>query len=561
MFFKTYREAPSDAELTSHKLLVRAGYIKKQSAGIYVFMPLGLRVLKKIENIVREEMDNAGCVELSMPKLLTEDVYATRIETFGSNMFRLNDRNGKPMCLGPTHEEAFALTVKDNISSYKQLPITLYQIGEKFRDEVRPRFGLQRAKEFIMKDAYSFHTDKKSLDETYDDMKNAYCKVFDRIDLDYVPVDADNGAMGGSGSQEFMVKSTVGEDEIAYCPHCNYAANVEKAEVIVEQSNNAKSSNTMKKVATPNMKTIEQLVAFFGKEEKDFLKAVVYFVDGKTVVALCRGDREIEEIKLANYLNVNADNLAMATHEQIKSIGSVAGYVGPTSCIKGAIVVADNEVKTMTDFIMGANEVDVHFENANITDLVVSDYIDLRKIVKGDLCPNCKTGHIDMIRGIEVGHIFKLGTRYTKALDVKYLDENGKSQIMEMGCYGIGISRALSACVEQHNDEKGIIWPQSVAPYQVIVVTANYKDDTQVALGEQLYTTLKEHHVEVLLDDRKENAGVKFKDAELIGIPHIVIVGRRAGEQIVEYENRESGTKIECLVDEIIEKLVKNSQK
>lgn len=555
MFFKTYREAPSDAELTSHKLLVRAGYIKKQSAGIYIFMPLGLRVLKKIENIVREEMDNAGCVELSMPKLLTEDVYATRIETFGSNMFRLDDRNGKPMCLGPTHEEAFALTVKDNVSSYKQLPITLYQIGEKFRDEVRPRFGLQRAKEFIMKDAYSFHTDKKSLDETYEDMKKAYCKVFDRLKLDYVPVDADNGAMGGSGSQEFMVKSLVGEDEIAYCPHCNYAANVEKAEVLVKEQKDNLSNQQMKKVATPNMKTIEQLVSFFEKEEKDFLKAVVYFVEGKTIVALCRGDREIEEIKLANYLHVNADNLTMATHEQIKNIGSVAGYVGPTASIKNAIVVADNEVKTMTDFIMGANEMDMHYDHANVSDLVVSDYIDLRKIVKGDLCPNCKEGHIDLIRGIEVGHIFKLGTRYTKALDVKYLDENGKSQIMEMGCYGIGISRALSACVEQHNDEKGIIWPEAIAPYKVIVVVANYKDAEQIELGEKVYQTLINNGVEVVLDNRKESAGVKFKDAELIGIPHIIIVGRRASEQIVEYENRIVNEKTECSVDEIMKKI------
>lgn len=555
MFFKTYREAPSDAELTSHKLLVRAGYIKKQSAGIYIFMPLGLRVLKKIENIVREEMDRVGCVELSMPKLLTEDVYATRIETFGSNMFRLNDRNGKPMCLGPTHEEAFTLTVKDNINSYKQLPITLYQIGEKFRDEVRPRFGLQRAKEFIMKDAYSFHTSKDSLDKVYDEMKDAYCKVFNRLDLDYVPVFADNGAMGGSGSQEFMVKSLVGEDEIAYCPHCDYAANVEKAEVVYVSSNNEDAKGIMKKVATPNMKTIEQLVSFFGKEKKDFLKAVVYDAEGKIVVAICRGDREIEEIKLANYLAVSADNLSMATHEQIASIGSVAGYVGATCELHNAIVVADCEVKNMVNFIMGANEQDMHYENANLADLVVKDFIDLRKIEKGDLCPNCKKGHIDIIRGIEVGHIFKLGTRYTKALDCKYLDENGKSQVMEMGCYGIGISRALSACVEQHNDEKGIIWPESISPYKVIVVVANYKEEGQVRLGEQLYQRLIDKGVEVLLDDRKESAGVKFKDAELIGVPHIVIVGRRANEGIVEYENIKSNEKIECSVDDILKKL------
>lgn len=552
MFFKTYREAPADAELTSHKLLVRAGYIKKQSAGIYIYMPLGLRVLKKIENIVREEMDKIGCVELSMPKLMTEDVYALRIETFGNSMFRLKDRNGKPMCLGPTHEEAFTLAVKDNITSYKQLPITLYQIGEKFRDEVRPRFGLQRAKEFIMKDAYSYHVDQASLDEVYEDMKQAYCRIFDRLGLDYVPVFADNGAMGGSGSQEFMVKSTVGEDEIAYCPHCNYAANVEKAEVVVQSCMDKVKELPMEKVHTPNMKTIQQLVEYFGKEEKDFLKAVVYNADGKIVVALCRGDREIEEVKLANYLGVNADSLAMATHEQIQSIGSVAGFVGANTQLKNVLVVADQEVKNMHNFIMGANEFDYHYENVNLKDLVVKEYIDLRKIVKGDVCPHCHTGKIEIIRGIEVGHIFKLGTRYTKALDCKFLDENGKSQVMQMGCYGIGVSRALSACVEQHNDEKGIIWPESIAPYQVLVVVANYKEQVQNDVAEQIYNALQKKNVEVLLDDRKESAGVKFKDAELIGVPNIVIVGRKAPDGIVEYENRITGQKEEYVWQDIV---------
>ena len=519
MFFKTYREAPSDAELTSHKLLVRAGYIKKQSAGIYIFMPLGIRVLQKVEKIVREEMDKAGCIEVSMPKLLPEEVYETRIKAFGSSMFRLNDRNGKPMCLGPTHEEVFTNLVKDNVSSYKQLPVTLYQIGEKFRDEVRPRFGLKRAKVVIMKDAYSSHADKASLDDTYEIIKNAYCKVFDRLKLDYVPVFADNGAMGGSGSQEFMVKSDVGEDEIVTCTNCNYAANVEKAESVADVAQ-AEVLQPIEKAPTPKMSTIEELTKFFGISNKKMVKAVVYNSEKGIVVALCRGDREVEEVKVANHVGVN--ELTMATHEDIESIGSVAGYVGATNELKNVYIVADYEVQSMKNFVMGANEFDVHYKNANVKDLNVNAYIDLRKVQTGDTCVQCG-GKVKLIRGIEVGHIFKLGTRYTKALDCKFLDENGNSNIMEMGCYGIGVSRAMSACVEQHNDEAGIIWPEEVAPYKVIVVVANSKDEYQAKVGEEIYKNLQSKKFEVILDDRRESAGVKFKDAELIGIPHIII--------------------------------------
>lgn len=550
MFFKTYREAPSDAELTSHKLLVRAGYIKKQSAGIYIYMPLGIKVLQKVKKIVREEMDKAGCIELSMPKLMPEEVYETRIKAFGSSMFRLNDRNGKPMCLGPTHEEMFTYVVKDNVTSYKQLPVTLYQIGDKFRDEVRPRFGLQRAKEFIMKDAYSYHVDSKSLDETYEVMKNAYCNTFDRLKLDYVPVFADNGAMGGSGSQEFMVKSDVGEDDIVVCSNCNYAANVEKAESVAEIVEDIELLD-IEKVSTPKMSTIEQLTNFLQITNKKMVKAVVYNTDKGIVVALCRGDREIEEVKVINHLKVN--ELMMATHDDIEKIGSVAGYVGATKELKNVYVVADEEVKHMKNFVMGANEYDVHYKNANVKDLVVNAYIDLRKVQNGDTCKICG-GKVQVIRGIEVGHIFKLGNHYTKALDCKYLDENGESKVMEMGCYGIGVSRAMSACVEQHNDEAGIIWPEEIAPYKVIVIVANSKDELQVNLGEEIYKKLKDKNIEVVLDDRKESAGVKFKDAELIGIPYIVVVGRDSANGNVEFIVRDGLNKSIISVNEALNK-------
>lgn len=550
MFFKTYREAPSDAELTSHKLLVRAGYIKKQSAGIYIYMPLGIKVLQKVEKIVREEMDKAGCIELSMPKLMPEEVYETRIKAFGSSMFRLNDRNGKPMCLGPTHEEMFTYVVKDNVTSYKQLPVTLYQIGDKFRDEVRPRFGLQRAKEFIMKDAYSYHVDSKSLDETYEVMKNAYCNTFDRLKLDYVPVFADNGAMGGSGSQEFMVKSDVGEDDIVVCSNCNYAANVEKAESVAEIVEDIELLD-IEKVSTPKMSTIEQLTNFLQITNKKMVKAVVYNTDKGIVVALCRGDREIEEVKVINHLKVN--ELMMATHDDIEKIGSVAGYVGATKELKNVYVVADEEVKHMKNFVMGANEYDVHYKNANVKDLVVNAYIDLRKVQNGDNCKICG-GKVQVIRGIEVGHIFKLGNHYTKVLDCKYLDENGESKVMEMGCYGIGVSRAMSACVEQHNDEAGIIWPEEIAPYKVIIVVANSKDELQVNLGEEIYKKLKDKNIEVVLDDRKESAGVKFKDAELIGIPYIVVVGRDSANGNVEFIVRDGLNKSIISVNEALNK-------
>ncbi|MBQ9791211.1 MAG: proline--tRNA ligase, partial [Clostridia bacterium] len=488
-FFKTYRDAPNDAEINSHKLLVRAGYIKKQSAGIYIYLPLGLRVLDKIKRVVAEEMDAIGAVQVQMPMLLNQEVYESRLKNFGSEMFRLKDGSGKDFCLGPTHEEVFTQVVKDNITSYKQLPISLYQINTKFRDEIRPRFGLQRAKEFLMKDAYSFDKDEAGLNESYENMRKAYCKVFERLGLDYVAVYADCGYMGGNGSQEFMVKSNVGEDEITVCDACNYAANLEKAECVYNGAESMEEGGKFEEVVTPEVKTIKELTDFFGVEETNFVKAVVYDTDKGVVVALVRGDREVEEKKLINA--IKTIKLEMATPEQIEAIGSVAGFVGAKG-LKNAYVIADEEIKGMVNFVSGANKYNVHFKNMNVKDLEVNEYRDIRKVVDGDLCPDCGKP-MRIIRGIEVGHIFKLGTHYTKIMDCTYLDENGKKQYMIMGCYGIGISRTLSAVVEQCSDDKGIIWPEVIAPYKVEILTANQKDMAQVEVADSLYDYFNEN--------------------------------------------------------------------
>lgn len=548
-FFKTYRENPSDAEITSHKLLVRGGYINKQSMGIYSYMPLGVKVMEKIENIIREEMNMAGAVEVHMPILLPLDVYSSRINHFGSLMFKLKDSQNKDYCLGPTHEEVFTNLVKDYVNSYKQLPITLYQIQTKFRDEIRPRFGLQRSKEFLMKDAYSYDVNTQGLDNSFDNMNTAYNRIFQRLGLDYVSVDADNGSMGGTCSREFMVKSNIGEDSLVVCDKCGYGANTEKCECITKYDIVDYKNYQMEKVKTPCTKTIEDLTKFFGLKKENFVKSVVYKVDNKVVVALVRGDKEVQEVKLLN--SVKGINIEMATAEDIKKIGSVAGFVGAVNLQK-CTVVADNEIKNMDNFIIGANDVDFHYKNTNIKDLQIDLFADIRLAVSGDVCPNCKVGHLSQMKGIEVGHIFKLGTRYTENLGCKFLDENGKEQVMQMGCYGIGVSRTLSAIVEQNNDERGIVWPKVVAPYQVYMVTANHKDETQINLANKIYDNLQSKGVEILYDDRKESLGVKMTDGELIGIPTILIVGRDAINNKVELVVRSSLKRYIVSVDDII---------
>ena len=548
MFFKTFRENPANAEINSHKLLVKAGYIKQMGNGIFTYLPLGLKVLENIKKVIREEMNKAGAIELQMPILLPQEIYAHRLDYFGNTMYKLKDSTGKDYCLGPTHEEPFTYLVKDSINSYKQLPVTLYQIQNKYRDEIRARFGLQRAKEFIMKDAYSFDTTEEGLDISFGKMKNAYINIFTKLGFDFVPVEADNGVMGGSGSTEFMVKADIGEDEILVCD-CGFGANVEKAECIeepIDTTNVVKLTREM--VHTPNVKTIDELTDFLHTTSKNFVKAVVYTSDKGIIVALCRGDREIEEVKITNKLGTL--NLEMASQEQILSIGSYAGFVGAID-LKDCTVIADNDIKYMTNFVIGANIQDYHYVNANLSDLKIDCFADIKKMQAGDKCPHCGR-EVKTVRGIEVGHIFKLGTKYSEQLDCKFLDEQGKSKYMIMGCYGIGVSRTLSALVEQNCDEKGIVWPEIVAPYKMEIVIANTKDQTQVELANKLYDKLNTKDDIILLDDRNESFGVKLNDAELIGVPYIVIIGRGASENKIEFIRRKGLNKLDVTVDEFL---------
>ena len=548
MFFKTFREDPANAEINSHKLLVRAGFIKQMGNGIFSYLPMGLKVLEKIKNVIRYEMNKCGSIEVQMPILLPQEIYAHRLDTFGTTMYKLRDNTGKEYCLGPTHEEPFTYLVKENINSYKQLPVTLYQIQNKYRDEIRARFGLQRAKEFIMKDAYSYDTSYENMDKSFNKVKQAYINIFSKLGLDFALVEADNGVMGGAGSIEFMVKADIGEDEIIVCD-CGYAANTEKAECVFEEVDNSQAEKLdMELIHTPAVKTIEELVGFLHTTEENFLKTVVYSSDKGVVLALVRGDREVEEVKLKN--NIGAINLEMATPEEIESIGSVAGYVGAKD-LHDVIVVADNDVKNMVNFVIGANKKDYHYINANLSDLKIDYFADIKTMRVGDKCPHCSQP-VRTVRGIEVGHIFKLGTKYSKALECKFLDENGKEQYMIMGCYGIGVSRTFSALVEQNCDENGIVWPEVVAPYSLEIVVANSKDEVQSQVANQLYDTLIDDRDEVLLDDRKESFGVKLKDAELIGIPYIVIVGRGAKDGIVELINRSTLDKTEVAIQDIV---------
>lgn len=554
LFLSTLREVPAEAETISHQLMLRGGIIRKLAAGVYSYLPLGYRVLRKVENIVREEMDKAGAQELLMSALLPAESYQAsgRWDVFGANMFRLKDRNSRDFCLGPTHEEIFTDTVKSCLKSYRQLPVTLYQIQNKYRDESRPRFGIIRSREFVMKDAYSFDRTWEGLDESYDKMYHAYCKIFDRLGLDYIVVDADTGAMGGSGSQEFMVKSEVGEDTICYCPACQYAANVEKAECIADKLPK-EAALPREKIHTPDVKTIEELVTFLNTDSTKFVKTLIYAGGGKTVAVMVRGDREVNEVKLANHLGVNCDDLELAPADVVCEVtGAKVGFAGPIGL--KIPVVMDREVAHMSNFIVGANETDYHFINVNTEDFE-ADVADVRTIVPGDPCPKCGKP-IVTTQGIEVGHIFKLGTKYTDALDCTYLDENGVPQTIIMGCYGIGVSRTIAAAIEQFSDENGIVWPLAIAPYQAIVVPVNVKDETQAKLAEELYQKLSDSGIEVLIDDRQERAGVKFKDADLIGIPVRITVGKKAADGICEFKLRSGGEAEDVSADEAVSKTI-----
>lgn len=557
MFMPTQREIPAEAEIVSHQLMLRAGMMRKIASGVYSFLPMGYRTFRKIEQIVREEMDRAGAQELIMPAVLPAEIYQAsgRWDVFGPEMFRLKDRNGRDFCLGPTHEEPFTETVMNEIHSYRGLPVTLYQIQHKYRDEKRPRFGVMRSREFVMKDAYSFDRDEAGLDLSYKAMAKAYCNIFDRCSLDYIVVDADSGAMGGSGSQEYMVKSGVGEANIAFCPACGYAANDEKATCTPAGKNETISLQPMEKIYTPNSKTIEELMAFLGLTPDQFVKSLIYLADEKLVVAMVRGDREINETKLSNLLGCN--ELALASARDVEEVtGAAVGFAGPIGLKKNVEVIADLEVSQMTNVVVGANETDYHFKNVNFQrDYQVTRTADIRTIVKGDACPHCKEP-VDVCRGIEVGHIFKLGTKYSKALGCNFLDEEGKENPMIMGCYGIGINRTMAAIIEQNYDENGIIWPLAVAPYHAIVVPVMASDELQMKMAEEIYETLQKAGVEVLLDDRDERPGVKFKDSELIGIPMRITVGRKAKDGLVEYKERKGGAAVEMKPEDAVSKII-----
>ena len=545
----TLREVPSDAEIASHQLMMRAGYIRKLAAGIYSYLPLGLRCERKVEQIVREEMDKAGAQELLMSALLPAEAYQAsgRWDVFGQSMFKLKDRYERDFCLGPTHEELFTQTVINEVRSYKEYPMTLYQIQTKYRDEGRPRFGVMRSREFVMKDAYSFDMTQEGLDESYKKMYDAYCRIFERLGLDFTIVDADSGAMGGSGSQEFMVKSPVGEDGIAYCDACGYAANYEKAQCIPEDKEFADGELALEKVETPNVHTIDELVGFFGTEPYVFAKTIIYKADDKYIAAMVRGDREINEVKLKNLVGC-VDDLELAEPFMVREITKAdVGFAGPIGL--EIEVIADLEVANMKNFIIGANDTGYHYKNVNINrDFTPSKIADIRVITDGDKCPKCGQP-IKTAQGIEVGHIFKLGTKYSDALGLKFTDESGEQKTVIMGCYGIGVTRCVAAAIEQMHDDNGIVLPVAIAPYEVMVVPVNNKEEEQMRLAEEIYEDLKKQGIEAVLDDRAERAGVKFKDSDLIGIPLRIVVGKKCGEGIVEYKLRTASSPVEMTVE------------
>jgi prolyl-tRNA synthetase len=549
----TLREVPADAEVRSHQLLLRAGFIRQNAAGVYSYLPMARKVLQKIEAIVREEMDDAGASELLMPALQQAELWqeSGRWYTYGPELMRLKDRNDREFALGATHEEVITSLVRDEVKSYKRLPLTLYQIQTKFRDEQRPRFGILRGREFIMKDAYSFHSSQESLDEVYSRLFTAYSNIFTRCGLNFRAVIADSGAMGGKDTHEFMVLSDIGEDTIAYSDSSDYAANIEMAPVI---SNYAKSDavpKEMEKIQTENQKSIEEVSSFLNVSNEECIKSLLFKIDDKHVLVLVRGDHEVNDIKLKNLFS--AASAELASPEETRSIlGCSVGSLGPIGA-KDVEIVADHGVEAVVNGVCGANEEGFHYINVNPgRDFEVSQFADLRFIQEGDLSPD-GNGKILFAKGIEVGHVFKLGTRYSEAMNAVYLDENGRTQPMIMGCYGIGVSRILAAIAEQYNDDKGFTWPADLAPFKVHVIAVNMKDEAQASLGEELYKKLRSKGYEVLFDDRPERAGVKFADADLIGLPVRITAGKKASEGIVEVKIRSTGEMEEIHKDQLLE--------
>ena len=558
-YFYTLRENVKDEDSTSGNLLVRAGMIKKSSSGIYMIMPMGKRVLKKIEEIVREEMDAAGAQELLMPAMIPEEIYekSGRREAFGSNMFALKDRYQKNYVLGPTHEELFTMAAMMKGSSYKDFPYNLYQIQTKFRDETRPRYGLIRVREFIMKDAYSFDIDEAGLQESYMKMFQAYKNIMDRCNLNYKIVKADTGAMGGSLSEEFQAITEIGEDVVVTCEGCDFSSNLEITEVIDTGRPSDVEALDMEIVETPDAKTIEDVAAFFQKSVNDFVKTLIYSIDGKTMAFLLKGDRELNETKVLKLLQAN--EMELASFDEVERVTHArVGFAGPVGL--ECPIIMDREVANMKNFIVGANKTDHHIKNVNLKDFTVETVADIAQVHEGDICPKCGKP-LKFCKGIEVGNTFKLGTKYAKALGLEYQDVNNKLHPVEMGCYGFGLERCMAAIVEQHNDASGIIWPTSVAPFEVAVVVVSSKDDEQMRIGNELYEALKKEGIDVLLDDRKERPGVTFKDMELIGIPYRITVGRGIKDGNVEFCARTADESSDVSLHEIVDMVKKELQK
>ncbi len=559
-FIPTLKETPSDAEVVSHQLMMRSGMIRKIAAGIYTYMPLGLRSIRKFEQIVREEMNRAGAIELLMPGVQPAELWieSKRWAQYGKELLRFKDRKDNEFCMGPTHEEIITDIARREVKSYRQMPVNFYQIQTKFRDEIRPRFGLMRGREFIMKDAYSFDVDSSAADLSYDKMYQAYNRIFERCGLNFRAVEADTGSIGGSASHEFMVLASSGEDAIVSCDACRYAANVEKAEGIKQQQGGA-GQQALTKVHTPDKKTIAEVAEFLGIPQSGTVKSLVLSNgEGQFVMALVRGDHELNELKLKNRLGW--DEIQMATDDEVlRFTGSPPGFLGPLGLQEELLVVADYAVEAMSDFVIGANQTDQHYTGANKgRDFSISQVADIRLIGAGDPCPRCSGGTLEVWRGIEVGHVFKLGTKYSSSMNATYLDKDGKEQIIFMGCYGIGIGRTVAASIEQNHDENGVIWPLPLAPFHCSVVAINaQKDEAVMTAAQDIHDRLEAAGVEVLLDDRDERPGVKFKDHDLIGIPlRIVVGGKNLAEGKVEFKQRAGGEMQLVVPEQAIETVI-----
>ncbi len=566
LFVQTLREFPSDAEVVSHKMLARAGYIKKLTSGVYTFLPLMWKVLKKVENITRDEMDKAGAQELLMPFVQPKELWieSGRWEAYGKELMRLRDRHNREMCLGPTHEEIITSVARDILKSYKQLPTNLYQIQSKFRDEVRPRFGLLRGREFIMKDAYSFGTSQEELDKEYENMAQAYRNIFKRCGLDTKMVQSDSGAIGGSVSHEFMVitDTDAGENDVFYCDDCDYSANsnhaVSKLPPAVVDGKEYFAKNEV--IDTPNAHSIVELSELLKIPSTLILKSLVYIVDKKPVIALIRADKTVEETKLMNA--VGGMDIRIASSAEIEELmqqhgfNAIPGFIGPKG-FNDVTIIADNTVKEMKNFVVGINKTDVHQVGANLEDLGIEEikYADLRLVEAGEFCPECGKP-LKVTRGIEVGNIFQLGTKYSKPMNAVYLDSDGKTKPYIMGCYGIGITRTAAAAVEAHHDEHGIKWPLAIAPYHVTVVPVSVKDELQMQTAQKIYDELLQNGVEAVIDDREERPGVKFKDADLIGFPYRITVGKTINEGNVEFVTRQTGEKEVVKPEEAIKRVI-----